>query len=55
MAFTDDPRLTPEVRKSVVTGRGNGIVTPKRDANGTWFVSRDIVLGAGLSGYPRRN
>ncbi len=45
IVFTDDPRLTPEQRKSHVTGRGgNGLVTPTRDAGGRLLVTRDIVL-----------
>jgi len=51
MVFTDDPRLTPTIRKSVVTGRSNGVVTPKRDATGTWLVTMDITLGQGIPGY----
>ena len=53
MVFTDDPRLTPDARRNVSEGRGgNGVVTPKRDAKGTWQVTRDIVLGEGIPGYP---
>lgn len=45
IVFTDDPRLTPEQRRSHVTGRGgNGVVTPMRDASGRLLVTRDIVL-----------
>ena len=45
IVFTDDPRLTPEQRRSHVTGRGgNGVVTPTRDASGRLLVTRDIVL-----------
>ena len=47
IVFTDDPRLTPEQRKSHVTGRGgSGLVTPKRDSDGRLLVTRDIALGA---------
>lgn len=54
MVFTDDPRLTPEVRRNVSEGRGgNGVVTPKKDASGTWIVTRDIVLGERIPGYRR--
>ena len=49
IVFTDDPRLTPAQRKSHVTGRGgNGLVTPKRDADGRLLVTRDIVLRQGM-------
>ena len=54
IVFTDDPRLTPEQRKSHSAGRGgNGVITPKRDSSGTWLVTRDIVLGQAIPGYPR--
>lgn len=52
--FMDDPRLTAAQRKSLAPGRGgNGIVTPTRDASGTWRVIRDVVLGERIPGYPR--
>jgi protocatechuate 3,4-dioxygenase beta subunit len=52
--FDDDPRLTPAQRKQMDHGRGgSGVVVPKKDANGRWLVTRDVVLGAGVSGYPR--
>lgn len=51
--FEDDPRLTKAKRRQLTQGRGgNGVATPKRDANGTWLVRRDIVLGAEIPGYP---
>ena len=53
--FDDDPRLTAAQRKSMDHGRGgSGIVVPKKDASGRWLVTRDVVLGAGVNGYPRR-
>jgi protocatechuate 3,4-dioxygenase beta subunit len=53
IVFTDDPRLTAEQRKSHMRGRGGfGVATPKKDAAGTWLVTRDIVLGQGVPGYP---
>jgi hypothetical protein len=50
--FTDDPRLTVAQRRELASGRGgSGLVTPaKRDR--TWWVTRDIVLGEGIPGYP---
>jgi len=55
IVFTDDPKLTPEQRKSHMRGRGGfGVVTPKKDAGGTWLVTRDIVLGQGVPEYPAR-
>jgi protocatechuate 3,4-dioxygenase beta subunit len=51
--FTDDPRLTEDKRRQLTSGRGgNGVVTPARIATG-YVVTRDIVLGAGVPGYPR--
>lgn len=51
--FDDDPRLTPDQRRRLGTARGgDGIVKPARDAAGVWLVTRDIVLGQGISGYP---
>jgi len=54
MVFSDDPRLTAENRKQLVTGRGgDGLVTPTRDSAGLWNVTRDIVLGQNVPGYQR--
>jgi protocatechuate 3,4-dioxygenase beta subunit len=54
MVFSDDPRLTAEQRKHLVTGRGgDGLVTPARDRSGLLTVTRDIVLGRNVPGYPR--
>lgn len=54
MVFSDDPRLTPEQRRQLVTGRGGpGLVTPVRDPAGVWNVTRDIVLGQNVPNYPR--
>lgn len=53
--FTDDPRLTEANRHQLTAGRGGaGIATPERAASGAWSVTRDIVLGAGIPGYPPR-
>lgn len=53
LVFDDDPRLTAAQRERHGRGRGgNGIAHPVRDADGTWQVRRDIVLGAGIPGYP---
>ena len=55
MVFTDDPRLTPETRKQHTANRGGtGVMTPTRDRAGVWLVSRDIVLGQNVPGYPPR-
>lgn len=51
--FEDDPRLTDSKRQRMTPGRGgSGVITPVRDASGTWVVRRDIVLGEGIPGYP---
>lgn len=48
--FRDDPLLardtTPRERRG-----GDGIVDAKRDADGTWQITRDIVLGLNVPGY----
>ena len=50
--FTDDPRLTETQRRELATGRcGSGLATPVR-RDGTWFVTRNIVLGENIPGYP---
>ena len=52
--FKDDPRLSEEVRKRPVRGRGgSGLVMPKRDEAGVWIVRRDIVLGERIPGHPQ--
>lgn len=50
IVFTDDPLLTDRQRAQMVRGRGGpgGAATPTRDADGTWRVTRDLVLGAGI-------
>jgi len=51
--FDDDPRLTPAKRVQLTLGRGgSGIVTPRRREDGSWLVTRDIVLGQAIPGYP---
>lgn len=53
--FTDDPLLTAEDREQAIHGRGgNGLVTPRRNEEGVWIVTRDIHLGRGIPGYRRR-
>jgi protocatechuate 3,4-dioxygenase beta subunit len=50
--FDDDPRMTAALRQAHATNRGgNGLATPVR-RDGGWFVTRDIVLGENVSGYP---
>jgi protocatechuate 3,4-dioxygenase beta subunit len=54
VVLDDDPLLTEAIRRGARTGRGgSGLVRPVRDATGTWRVTRDISLGAGVPGYPR--
>jgi len=51
--FDDDPLLTPARRPSTTRARGGpGVATPHRDAEGVWQVTRDIVLGENVPGYP---
>jgi protocatechuate 3,4-dioxygenase beta subunit len=51
--FDDDPRLTPAHRRQVSNGRGGpGLLRPVREGNGPWRVTRDIVLGRNIPGYP---
>jgi protocatechuate 3,4-dioxygenase beta subunit len=52
LLFSDDPRLTPELRERMSPGLGGkGIVTPQRASDGTWQVVRDIHLGENIPGY----
>jgi protocatechuate 3,4-dioxygenase, beta subunit len=44
VVFTDDALVTPEYRARAENRGGNGIVTPRRDASGTWIVQRNIIL-----------
>jgi protocatechuate 3,4-dioxygenase beta subunit len=54
--FDDDPRLTKAKRAQMAGGRGgNGIVHAARDAQGTWHVTRDIILGEKIPGYPAKS
>lgn len=51
--FDDDERLTPTERRQMASGRGGpGLARPVRDGNGPWQVTRDIVLGLNIPGYP---
>jgi protocatechuate 3,4-dioxygenase beta subunit len=55
IVFRDDPRMTREKLEQYTHKRGgSGVVTPRRDDDGTWVVERDIVLGQGVPGYPER-
>lgn len=50
--FRDDPLLSDATRRAADTDRGgSGLTDPRRSANGTWQVHRDIRLGAGIPGY----
>jgi protocatechuate 3,4-dioxygenase, beta subunit len=44
VVFTDDPLVDARYRGRLQNRGGNGIVTPTRDANGTWHARRDITL-----------
>ncbi|MBX3410566.1 MAG: hypothetical protein KF859_11845 [Phycisphaeraceae bacterium] len=56
LLFADDPLLTPSRRAALVGGRGGdgAVVEPLRDESGTLIATRNIRLGAGISGYPPR-
>ncbi|MCU0757235.1 MAG: hypothetical protein MUE46_19320 [Xanthomonadales bacterium] len=52
LLFRDDPKLTVSQERQLARGTGgNGVVLPQRTDTG-WRVTRDIVLGAGVPGYP---
>jgi protocatechuate 3,4-dioxygenase beta subunit len=52
LLFSDDPRLTPEMRERIVRGfGGNPIVTPRKEGK-VWKVERDIHLGEKIDPYP---
>ena len=54
--FDDDPRLSTEERAEAEEGRGgSGLIRPQRDEQGAWIVTRDIVLGERVPGYPTRD
>ena len=55
LLFEDDPRLTPGLRAELSLGRGGpGLAAPQAIPPGAWSVTRDIVLGANIPGYPER-
>ena len=50
--FRDDPLLTPK-HERLHTGRGGaGIVRPRKSADGSWHVRRDLTLGKNIRDYP---
>jgi protocatechuate 3,4-dioxygenase beta subunit len=55
LLFEDDPHLTQQERDGISRARGgSGLTAPRRDAKGTWIVTRDIVLGKNVPDYPKR-
>lgn len=50
--FLDDPNLTPDERAGQGERGGSGIATPQKTEDGGWVVTRDIVLGENVPGYP---
>jgi protocatechuate 3,4-dioxygenase beta subunit len=44
VVFTDDPLVDARYRARLENRGGNGVVTPTRDAQGTWHARRDIIL-----------
>jgi protocatechuate 3,4-dioxygenase beta subunit len=54
LMFTDDPRLTPDLRARMDRGRGgSGVATPVKARSGTWTARRDIVLGEKIADHDR--
>lgn len=52
LLFRDDPKLTAAQERQLARGTGgHGVVLPRRTDSG-WQATRDIVLGAGVPGYP---
>ncbi|WP_298856304.1 hypothetical protein [uncultured Aquimonas sp.] len=52
LLFRDDSKLTPDQERQLARGTGGlGVVMPRRSPAG-WEVTRDVVLGAGVPGYP---
>lgn len=50
--FRDDPRLSErEVARQPGRG-GGGVVTPRRNDDSGWIVTRDILLGQDVPGHP---
>ena len=53
LMFEDDPRLTPAMLARLTSGRGgNGVARPRTTDAGVQLVTRDIVLGERIPGYP---
>ena len=53
--FSDDPRLGDAERGQGGRRGGSGLVTPVRDADGVWVVTRDIHLGENVPDHPATN
>jgi hypothetical protein len=52
LLFSDDIRLTPDLRERIIRGYGgNSVGTPKKEGKG-WKVERDIQLGEKIQNYP---
>lgn len=53
VVFDDDPDLPPRLREEAEQGRGgSGLTYPKR-IDGVWHISREIILGKNIPGYPQ--
>jgi protocatechuate 3,4-dioxygenase beta subunit len=51
--FLDDPLLPETARRNEERARGgSGLVTPERDDDGTWRMTRDVVLGQNVPDRP---
>lgn len=49
--FDDDPLLTDEQKARHQKRGGSGVLTLKKDAQGTWIGQRDIILGLNVPNY----
>jgi len=49
--FDDDPNLTEKIKQRAQGRGGDGILTLKKNEDGTWVGKRDIVLGLNVPGY----
>lgn len=49
--FDDDPLLTEEQKSRHQKRGGSGVLTLKKDGQGTWIGQRDIILGLNVPNY----
>lgn len=51
--FDDDPLLTDAEKRKLKQRGGNGILTLKKNSQGTWVGRRDIILGKNIPNYAK--